>query len=65
MSPFVVELLEDPHVTVTKNGEASVEICPGCGHGRLVRRNGKFGPFLGCSTFPACKYTREVRRPGR
>ena len=61
MSPFVVELLEGPHVTVTKNGEAPVEICPGCGHGRLVRRNGKFGPFLGCSTFPACKYTREVR----
>ena len=64
MSPFVIELLKDPHVTVARTGDAPVEICPGCGHGRLVRRNGRFGPFLGCSAFPACKYTRDVpRRP--
>jgi DNA helicase IV len=63
MSPFVIELLKDPHVTVTGNSDAAVEICPGCGHGRLVERNGKFGPFLGCSTFPACRYTRDVQRP--
>lgn len=61
-SPFVIELLKDPHVTVTGNSDAPVEICPGCGQGRLVERNGKFGPFLGCSTFPACRYTREVKR---
>ncbi len=32
--------------------------CPmeGCG-GDLVKRNGKFGAFLGCSTFPDCKYS--------
>jgi micrococcal nuclease len=37
--------------------------CPmdGCG-GRLVRRNGKFGAFFGCSNFPACKYSRPVER---
>lgn len=62
ISPFVIELLKDPHVTVTGNSDAPVEICPGCGQGRLVERNGKFGPFLGCSTFPACKYTREVQQ---
>src|SRR5689334_23441460 len=56
MSPFVIELLNDPHVTVARTGDAPVEICPGCGHGRLVRRNGRFGPFLGC---PACTYTRD------
>ena len=66
MSPFVIELLKDPHVTITGNSDAPVEICPGCGQGRLVKRHGKFGPFLGCSTFPACKYTRDVqqRPPG-
>ena len=66
MSPFVIELLKDPHVTITGNSDAPVEICPVCGQGRLVKRHGKFGPFLGCSTFPACKYTRDVqqRPPG-
>ncbi len=66
MSPFVIELLNDPLVTVTGDSDAPVEICPGCGQGTLVERNGKFGPFLGCSTFPACKYTRDVqqRPPG-
>lgn len=29
---------------------------PGCG-GRLVNRNGKFGPFLGCSNYPTCRYS--------
>jgi DNA helicase-4 len=62
MSPFVIELLKDPHVTVTGSSDAPVEICPGCGRGTLVERNGKFGPFLGCSTFPACKHTRELHQ---
>ena len=60
MSPFVIELLKDPHVTVTGNSDAPVEICPRCGRGTLVERNSKFGPFLGCSTFPACNYTRDM-----
>jgi DNA helicase IV len=65
MSPFVVELLEDPHVTVTKISEALVVACLGCGQGKMVERKGKFGPFMGCSTYPACKYTRKARRSGR
>ena len=60
MSPFVIELLKDPHVTVTGSSDAPVEICQRCGRGTLVERNGKFGPFLGCSTFPACNYTRDM-----
>lgn len=28
--------------------------------GQLVRRNGKFGPFLGCSNFPRCKHTQST-----
>ena len=32
------------------------EVCPACGRGLLlVRRGGARGPFLGCSTFPACR----------
>jgi DNA helicase-4 len=60
-SPFVVELLKGPHVTVTGNNNGYLEICPGCGQGALVERNGRFGAFLGCSTFPTCRYTRGVQ----
>ena len=31
-------------------------ICPQCG-GTLVRRNGKYGSFYGCSNYPKCKFT--------
>ena len=63
MSPFVIELLNDPHVTVARTGDAPAGICPGCGQGRLVRRNGRFGPFLGCSAFPACTYNPRRAAP--
>lgn len=26
----------------------------------LKKREGKFGPFLGCSAFPNCRYTRDL-----
>ena len=35
-------------------------ICPECG-GRLVERNGRNGRFVGCSSYPRCKYTRSIR----
>jgi DNA topoisomerase-1 len=31
------------------------EICPECGHD-LVIRKGRFGDFVACSNYPACKY---------
>ena len=50
-----------------RNGEAFR--CPGCGQqvagcpqcdGWLGRKEGKYGPFLGCSNWPACKFTTEA-----
>lgn len=32
--------------------------CPLCGN-ELVMRNGKFGKFVSCSTFPTCRYTEN------
>lgn len=29
--------------------------CPKCG-GELIKRNGKYGEFMGCSNFPKCRY---------
>jgi endonuclease YncB( thermonuclease family) len=32
---------------------------PGC-DGHLVKRNGKFGTFLGCSNYPSCRYSSTI-----
>jgi len=38
--------------------------CPKCEDGVLIRRAGKFGPFLGCSNFPQCKHTENIQPEG-
>jgi len=35
------------------------ESCPECG-GELIKRDGRFGEFIGCSNYPECKYTRQI-----
>ncbi|MBA3813020.1 MAG: type I DNA topoisomerase [Alphaproteobacteria bacterium] len=35
-------------------------ICPTCGIGQLGLRLSRFGAFIGCSTYPECKYTRPL-----
>ena len=40
--------------------EKSYGECPNCG-GKLVMRKGKYGKFLGCSNYPNCKYTRNLK----
>lgn len=37
-------------------------ICPKCG-GKLVKRKGKYGEFIGCSNFPNCDYTKNIDHP--
>ena len=39
--------------------EISPLVCPNCGKA-LKERNGKFGKFLGCTGYPACKFTRSI-----
>lgn len=41
--------------------QKSIEIisCPKCG-GELVKRNGRYGEFFGCSNFPKCRYAKSV-----
>ena len=40
-------------------GESGQMLCPRC-QSPLVLRTGRFGRFLGCSNFPACRYTRNL-----
>jgi hypothetical protein len=34
-------------------------LCPRCGS-ELKKRVGRFGPFLSCSNFPACRFSRNL-----
>ena len=38
---------------------AQTDVCPWCGN-RLIRRNGRNGEFLGCSSYPRCRYSRTI-----
>ncbi len=66
-SPFVAELVADHTLEVfnIEGIETSSEVCPTCKEGILVHRNGKYGPFLGCSRFPRCKHTKNISSGNR
>ncbi|MGH2806342.1 MAG: type I DNA topoisomerase [Actinomycetota bacterium] len=38
--------------------EGTGEECPQCGN-ELVAKTGRFGPFVGCSNYPDCKYIKK------
>jgi DNA topoisomerase-1 len=40
------------------------EVCPECHEGHLVRKASRFGPFLGCSRYPKCKFRRALTPDG-
>lgn len=35
--------------------------CPSCKKGELRVIKGEYGKFLGCSTYPKCKYTKSLK----
>lgn len=43
--------------------ETDPRACPVCGTGRLGLRLGRSGGFIGCSTYPDCRYTRPLAVP--
>lgn len=68
ISQFVLELLETEKLQIEDASGTAVSVrrCqrPEC-NGTMVPRNGKFGPFLGCSEFPRCKHTEKVPQRSR
>jgi DNA topoisomerase-1 len=40
------------------------EVCPECKEGHLVRKASRYGPFMGCSRYPKCKYRRALTPNG-
>ena len=46
---------------VIKKEELLDEKCPDCGS-QLVKRKGRFGPFVSCSNYPACKFIQGKKQ---
>ena len=40
------------------------EECPLCHEGHLVQKASRFGPFMGCSRYPKCKFRRALTPEG-
>ena len=52
----------DPNCGKEKNRPTEPEMvgkCPQCG-GNLIKRSGRFGEFIGCKSFPKCRFTCSV-----
>ena len=57
----VIDALDEdlgPHIFPERGDGTDPRLCPKCGAGRLGLRLGKGGAFIGCSTYPECRYTR-------
>ena len=49
------------------NGAAATpradRVCPSCGTGQMTLKFSRFGPFVGCTEYPACGWTMKPREP--
>lgn len=53
--PAILEQKEDK----SEVNKSDKSICPKCG-GKLREKSGQYGPFIGCSNYPGCRYTRKI-----
>ncbi len=42
-------------------GHLEKEPCPECGN-KLTVKSGRFGPFIACTNYPECRYTKPIKR---
>ncbi|MBK18026.1 MAG: DNA topoisomerase I [Rhodospirillaceae bacterium] len=49
-----------PHFFPPREDGSDTRVCPSCDDGRLGLKLGKGGPFIGCSNYPECNYTRPL-----
>ena len=49
-----------PHFFPPREDGSDTRVCPSCKDGRLGLKLGKGGPFIGCSNYPECSYTRPL-----
>ncbi len=63
-SPMEIEDALDsfmaPHLFPPHADGSDPRRCPSCGEGRLSLKVGRYGPFISCSNYPECRYTRQL-----
>ena len=52
-----IQFIEERHNEIKQTVQQ--KRCPRCG-GKLKLRNGKYGPFYGCSNYPRCRFTCNI-----
>jgi DNA topoisomerase-1 len=57
---FALEQAQVQMPAIEMNNEPTGELCPECGH-PLVYKYGRYGKFIGCSNFPACRFSRAIQ----
>ena len=63
--PFIQKIQSGKkEIASQKVAEPIGEACPKCG-AELVKRSGRFGEFISCSTYPKCKYTRSLEEKAK
>ncbi|HXD15337.1 MAG TPA: type I DNA topoisomerase [Xanthobacteraceae bacterium] len=63
----VIDALDEllaPHLFPPREDGSDPRQCPNCANGRLTLKLSKYGAFIGCSTYPECRYTRSLSLPG-
>jgi ssDNA-binding Zn-finger/Zn-ribbon topoisomerase 1 len=56
------QITKDKHIKNINEIQFKISnnICPRCG-GKLIVRNGRNGNFYGCSNYPKCKFTKNIK----
>ncbi len=60
----VLDALNDllgPHIFPAKADGGDPRLCPLCNQGQISLKVGRFGAFIGCSNYPECRYTRQLK----
>ncbi len=55
---YIIYFFKKKKTIKNEFNKGNVGICPLCGS-QLVAKQGKYGPFIGCSNFPQCRYIQN------
>jgi DNA topoisomerase-1 len=50
-----------PHIFPAKEDGGDPRLCPLCNIGQLSLKTGRYGAFIGCSNYPECRFTRQLK----
>ncbi|MBF0419645.1 MAG: type I DNA topoisomerase [Magnetococcales bacterium] len=65
-NPFIVQV-EDKEKSTNRadfTSETTDETCPECSQPLLIKL-GRFGKFMACSNYPACRFSRNIKKEGK